>query len=118
MAIQMEMNIGNITIKKDVIAYIVRTSASECYGLVGMASATETGGFANKLKRENTQKGVIIDVVNNMEINIDLYVIVQFGTKLSVVAKNIIDTVKYNVENQTGLKVLNVNLHIEGVRVQ
>ena len=51
-------------------------------------------------------------------IAIDLYVIIQFGTKISVVAENIIEKVKYNVENQTGLKVLNVNLHIEGVRVQ
>ena len=49
---------------------------------------------------------------------IDLFVIIQFGTKISVVAKNTIDSVKYQVETQTGLKVSTVNLNIEGIKVQ
>jgi len=49
---------------------------------------------------------------------IELFVIIQFGTKISVVANNIIEKVKYHVENLTGVKVLKVNLNIESVRVQ
>lgn len=117
MTIRVENEIGTIDINSDVVATIAGASAIECYGLVGMASRSTTNGIVNLLKRENLSKGVNI----NMEeegIAIDLYVIIQFGTKISVVAENIIEVVKYNVENQTGLKVLNVNLHIEGVRVQ
>jgi uncharacterized alkaline shock family protein YloU len=54
----------------------------------------------------------------DLGIKINLFVIVQFGTKLSVVAENIIEKVKYNVETQTGLNVVEVNLNIEGVKVQ
>ncbi len=119
MAIQMEMNLGTITIDDDVVGAIAKTAATECYGIVGLVSTAEQGGFVNRLKQfENNHKGVTVEVVGGREINIDLYVVIQFGTKISVVAQNIVETVKYNVENQTGLKVLNVNLHIENVRVQ
>lgn len=76
-----------------------------------------TSGIVSLLKRENLSKGVKVHV-DPEGIVIDLYVIVQFGTKISVVANNIIEKVKYHVENQTGTKVLRVNLNIEGVRVQ
>ncbi len=119
MSIQMEMNLGTITISDDVVAAIAKTAATQCYGVVGLVSTAEQSGFVNRFKQfENNHKGVTVEAVDKMEVNIDLYVIIQFGTKISVVAKNIVDTVKYNVENKTGLKVLNVNLHIENVRVQ
>ncbi len=117
MTIRVENEIGTIDINSDVVATIAGGSAIECYGLVGMASRSTTNGIVNLLKRENLSKGVSIQMEEE-GIAIDLYVIIQFGTKISVVAENIIEKVKYNVENQTGLKVLNVNLHIEGVRVQ
>lgn len=117
MTIRVENEIGTIDINSDVVATIAGASAVECYGLVGMASRSTTNGIVNLLKRENLSKGVLIQMEEE-GIAIDLYVIIQFGTKISVVAENIIEKVKYNVENQTGLKVLNVNLHIEGVRVQ
>lgn len=117
MTIRVENEIGTIDINSDVVATIAGASAIECYGLVGMASRSTTNGIVNLLKRENLSKGVSIQMEEE-GIAIDLYVIIQFGTKISVVAENIIEEVKYNVENQTGLKVLNVNLHIEGVRVQ
>ncbi|WP_430882839.1 Asp23/Gls24 family envelope stress response protein [Fusibacter sp. JL216-2] len=117
MTIRVENEIGTIDINSDVVATIAGASAIECYGLVGMASRSTTNGIVNLLKRENLSKGVSIQMEEE-GIAIDLYVIIQFGTKISVVAENIIEKVKYNVENQTGLKVLNVNLHIEGVRVQ
>ncbi len=117
MTIRVENEIGTIDLSSDVVATIAGASAIECYGLVGMASRSTTNGIVNLLKRENLSKGVSIQMEEE-GIAIDLYVIIQFGTKISVVAENIIEKVKYNVENQTGLKVLNVNLHIEGVRVQ
>ncbi len=116
MTIRVENEIGSIDINSEVVATIAGASAIECYGLVGMAAKTSSGGFASLLKRENLSKGVTVHMEEE-GIVIDLYVIIQFGTKISVVAQNIIDKVKYNVENQTGLKVLKVNLNIEGVRV-
>lgn len=108
---------GTISISAEVLSTIAGSVANEAYGIVGMSSKNSKGGLINILKRENLSKGVEVKI-NGEEIEIDLYVIIQFGTKISVVAKNTIDTVKYNVETQTGLKVANVNLNIEGIKVQ
>lgn len=117
MTIKVDNDYGVVYINSDVISTIAGASAIECYGLVGMASKNATNGIVSLLKGENLSKGVVIKSEDD-GIIIDLYVIVQFGTKISVVAQNIIEKVKYNVEIQTGLKVKNVNLNIEGVRVQ
>ncbi|MBM7560546.1 Asp23/Gls24 family envelope stress response protein [Fusibacter tunisiensis] len=117
MSIKMTNSFGEIAIKNDVIATIAAVSAMECYGLVGMTYKSTKNGIAKLLKGEHLSKGVEI-IPEEHGVVINLFVIVQFGTKLSVVAENIIDKVKYNVETQTGLNVLEVNLNIEGVKVQ
>ncbi|MDH8676670.1 Asp23/Gls24 family envelope stress response protein [Fusibacter bizertensis] len=117
MSIKINNEIGDITIKSEVVATIAAVSAMECYGLVGMTYKSAKSGLAKILKGEHLSKGVEIGVEEE-GIRIDLFVIVQYGTKLSVVAENIIEKVKYNVETQTGLNVLEVNLNIEGVKVQ
>lgn len=109
--------IGTIHINEDVVATIAGVAANEAYGIVGMTSKTGKSGFASILRKENMSKGVEVRLEDD-KIYIDLYVIIQFGTKISVVAKNTIDSVKYNVETQTGLTVANVNLNIEGIKVQ
>lgn len=109
--------IGNISINEEVIAMIAGAAANEAYGIVGMAAQSTKNGITSILKKENLSKGVQVRLENE-EIYIDLYVIIQFGTKISVVAKNTIDSVKYQVETQTGLKVSTVNLNIEGIKVQ
>ncbi len=117
MHIKVENEIGTIEINTEVISNIAGAAAIECYGLVGMASKSATSGIADLLMRENLSKGIKVHVEED-GIIIDLYVIVQFGTKISVVANNIIEKVKYHVEKQTGVTVKKVNLNIEGVRVQ
>jgi len=109
--------LGSININEEVIAMIAGAAANEAYGIVGMAAQTTKNGITSILRIENLSKGVKVQLVDE-EIIIDLYVIIQFGTKISVVAKNTIDSVKYNVETQTGLKVSKVNLNIEGIKVQ
>lgn len=117
MSIKINNEIGDISIKNEVVATIAAVSAMECYGLVGMTYKSAKSGLAKILKGEHLSKGVEIQV-EETGVRINLFVIVQFGTKLSVVAENIIEKVKYNVEMQTGLNVIEVNLNIEGVKVQ
>ncbi len=108
---------GSIQVKKDVISQIAGASAMECYGLVGMVSFGHTGDIVRLLKRDQLSKGVKIEETED-GIVITLGVVVQFATKISVVAENIISQVKYNVEKQIGVKVSKVNINIESVRVQ
>ncbi|NLW23154.1 MAG: Asp23/Gls24 family envelope stress response protein [Tissierellia bacterium] len=108
---------GYINIDDSVIATIAGLSAMESYGIVGMASQKATDGIFELLKRENLSKGVKV-YTDGSEVVIDLHVILEYGIRISVVAENIIEKVKFNIENLTGLKVRNINVYVQGIRVE
>lgn len=107
---------GTIYIDKDVIAKIASQAAMECYGLVGMASKNKSNGIVELLKGENSSKGIRVSI-DEETLRIELFVIIQYGTKISTVADNIIERVKYMVEKQTGLKINRIDINVQGVRV-
>ncbi len=110
-------SLGLIDISEEVIATIAGAVAVECYGLVGMASTRRiTDGVAEILGRENLARGVVVSLQEN-EVVIDLYIIVGYGVRISEVAANVMERVRYTTENLTGLKVSQVNVNIQGVRV-
>ena len=108
---------GTTIIDDHVLASIAGLSAMECYGVVGMVTKTAAGGLVELLRREQSSKGVKVSTADD-QITIDLFVVVEFGTRISVVANNIIEKVKYSIEHLTGMKVNRVNVNIQGVRVQ
>ena len=107
---------GDVFIENEVIARIAGLAAIECYGIVGMAIKNVTDGLVQLLKRESLTKGVKVNVEDN-GVTIDFHVIVEYGTKISAVADNLISTVKYKVEEFIGLEVKKINIFVEGVRV-
>jgi uncharacterized alkaline shock family protein YloU len=107
---------GFISYSEEVLANIVGLSTMECYGVVGMASKNATDGLWELIKGENLSKGVKIHFKDN-ELFIELYVVVEYGTKISVIANNIIQKTRYNVENYTGIKVSTITVNVQGVRV-
>ena len=107
---------GYISIEEEVIARISGLCAMECYGVVGMAAKSIKDGFVHLLKIESLTKGIKI-WKESEKINIDLHVIVEYGTNILVISENIIDTVKYKVEDITGLKINSCNVYVEGLRV-
>lgn len=107
---------GEISIDPSVIAKIAGISAMESYGIVGMASKDATDELFKLLKWDNLSQGIKV-TMNEGKVTIDLHVILEFGIKISVVAENIIDRVKFNVENMTGVEIDNVKVHVEGIRV-
>ncbi|MDA8227203.1 MAG: Asp23/Gls24 family envelope stress response protein [Desulfitobacterium hafniense] len=109
-------NYGKIDISEEVIATIAGAAAIECYGLVGMASRKGSDRFAELLGRENLAKGVVVSIQEN-EVIIDLYIIVGYGVRISEVATNVMERVRYTTEKLTGLSVAQVNVNIQGVRV-
>lgn len=117
MPAQKKNEYGVINIDDNVIATIAGLSAMESYGIVGMASKNATDGFFDLLKWDNLSRGVKIYTQDNV-ISIDLHVILEFGMRIAIVAENIIDKVKFNVENLTGLEVKKVNVYVQGIRVE
>ena len=108
--------LGNIHYSEEVLAKIVGLSTMECYGDVGMVSKNATEGLWELMRIENLSKGVKLKF-NEDKLVIELYVMVEYGTKISVIANNIIQKVRYSVENFTGLKVSSVTVNVQAVRV-
>ncbi|MDO4616692.1 MAG: Asp23/Gls24 family envelope stress response protein [Lachnospiraceae bacterium] len=107
---------GEIVINSDVIATYAGTVAVECFGIVGMATVNMKDGIVKLLKRDNIKQGITVEIEDN-KISIDFHVIVAYGVSISAVSENLIDSIKYKVEEFTGMEVDNVHILVEGVRV-
>nr|WP_204618314.1 Asp23/Gls24 family envelope stress response protein [Desulforadius tongensis] len=109
----MENNLGSIRIADDVVGIIAGLAATEVPGVAGMSGGLG-GGIAEMLGRKNLSKGVKVEV-GQKEAAVDLYVIVDFGVRIPEVAANIQSNVKQAIEGMTGLTVVEVNIHVQGV---
>ncbi|GGI41719.1 Asp23/Gls24 family envelope stress response protein [Mammaliicoccus stepanovicii] len=117
MTLEITNEYGSIDISNDVIATLAGGAAVECYGIVGMASKHQVrDGIAEILRRDNYTKGVIVSQ-NEGVLDVDMYIIVSYGTKISEIANNVQSAVKYTLEQSLNLKVNAVNIYIQGVRV-
>ena len=106
-------NNANIKIADDVIAVIAGAAASEVPGVSAMA-----GGFAGGISevfsgKKNFAKGIKVEA-GEKETRIDVNIIVEYGVRIPDVAFEIQNRVKKAVEGMTGLKVLDVNVHVQG----
>jgi len=108
---------GVIAIENEVIARIAGLSAMECYGVVGMAAKSLRDGLVHLLKIESLSKGVNIQTLDNGELVINLHIIVEYGTNLMAISNSLKDNVRYKVEECVGMTVRDVNIFIEGVRI-
>ncbi len=117
MTLEITNELGSIDISSDVIATIAGGTAVECYGIIGMASKHQVrDGIADIVGRDNYSKGVIV-TNNDGVLDVDMYIIVAYGTKISEIAYNVQSSVKYTLEKTLNLKVNSVNIYIQGVRV-
>ena len=109
-------DLGLITISEDVLLKVAGYAALECYGIVAMSSKRAKDGFVEWLGKENLTKGVQVNITE-AGIDIDLFIIVEYGISIAEVCKTIVDTVRYKLESMTGVKVRKVNISVEGIRV-
>ena len=108
--------LGLITISEDVLLKVAGYAALECYGIVAMSGTSAKDGFVEWLGRENLTKGVELNITDQ-GIDIDLYIIVEYGISIVEVCNIIKSQVCYKIENMTGAKVRRVNISVEGIRV-
>ncbi|NIK10745.1 Asp23/Gls24 family envelope stress response protein [Alkalibacillus sp. S2W] len=117
MSIEFNNEYGQVSITNEVVSTIAGGAAMECYGIVGMASKKQLkDGLSEILGKENFTKGVVVRQEDD-KLNIDMYIIVSYGTKVSEVAHNVQNQVKYALKRMVGLDVVSVNIYIHGVRV-
>ena len=114
---EVEENNEGIKISNDVVAVIAGIAVSEVQGVAGMS-----GGFAGGISevlsgKKNLSKGIKVEA-NEKEVKIDVNIIVEYGSRIPDVAFEIQNRVKKSVENMTGLKVEEVNVHVQGVKTE
>ena len=105
---------GRTEVLEPVVAAIAGHAAINCYGVMGMAGRGLRDGVSTLVRRENLHRGIEVREVAAGLI-VDLYVIVQYGTRIQEVAHNLQETVKFALERAIGVSVIEVNVTVQGV---
>ena len=117
MSIKKETELGNIKISEDAIATLAGGVVTESYGVVGMASQKLLkDGLAELLGKENYSKGIVVRETDK-QLELDLYIIVGYGVKITEVVYEVQKKVKYVLEKTLEVKFKSVNVYVQGVRV-
>ena len=106
-------SIGSIRIADEVVSIIAGLAATEIEGVAGMSGGI-AGGIAEMLGKKSLTKGVKVEV-GEKEAAVDLYIIVKYGIRIPEVALSAQENVKRAIETMTGLTVVEVNVHVQGV---
>ena len=107
-------SIGSVRIADEVVEVIAGMAASEVKGVAEMSGGF-VGDIANMLTRgKNASKGIKVEV-GEKEASVDLFLAVEYGVSIPEVAQKVQEAVKEAIEGMTGLKVLEINVHIQGI---
>lgn len=107
---------GKISISDEAIAKVASSAALECYGIVEMVPRKFTDSLSELLKKDAGGRGVKVSTSGD-RIYIDVYVVIKYGVSITAVAESLKESVKYKVENFTGMIVDTVNVNIIGVKL-
>jgi len=107
--------IGSIHVSPRTIATIAYHAALQSYGVVGLTSKNLVNGLTQVLVKDPTH-GIAVEYDGN-NINIDLYIIVEYGTRIKSVAASVMNTVRFQVEKALGMSINSVNVHVRGLRI-
>jgi uncharacterized alkaline shock family protein YloU len=109
-------SLGKVEVTPTAIASLASQAVLESYGVVGMARKDLASGIVEILQPASHRRGVDVQLDDD-QIVIDLYVVIEHGTRIAEVARNIQSGVKYTVERALGVPVVAVNVHVQDLRV-
>jgi uncharacterized alkaline shock family protein YloU len=107
--------LGGIHISPNAVATIAYHATLESYGVVGLAPKNLTDGIVSRITNEPL-RGVSVRYAGE-DIDIDIHIIIEYGTRITSVAQSVANTVRFHVEKALGLRVNSVNVHVAGLRV-
>lgn len=116
MAAKTDNQYGSITISNNVIANAAGLIATSCYGVVGMAIRSPKDGIVSLLKPSNLAKGIRVSVEDN-EVSVDMYIVVQYGVNINAICESIMHNVKYRLSEIICMDVKKVNIFVESIRM-
>lgn len=118
MSIERMTQLGSINITQEAIAMLAGGIVTECYGVVGMASQKVLkDGFVELLKKENYSKGILVSK-SAEGFEIDIYVILSYGVRVSETVSSLQQKVKYSLEKSLEQTFNKVNIFVQEIRVE
>lgn len=110
-------DIGKVRLDENVVAQVAGLTALDCFGIVGMGLVSVKDGIVKLLKRDSVSKGINVRFDENDNIVIELHIVVAYGVSIKAVTDNLMQAVKYKVEDFTSFKVSQINVFVEDVKV-
>ena len=107
---------GKLSISEDVVAVIASVTASECYGVVDLVSRRFSDNFSHMFNHDPYGKGVRV-ITDENYIYIDVYPVLKIGVNVEAVKKSLADTITFNLEKLTGMRVKHVQVNVVGIRI-
>jgi uncharacterized alkaline shock family protein YloU len=117
MGLQSDASLGRIEVSPQIIAVIAEEAALQCYGIVGLASRRRQGIWTRILPNSRGREGVVVRLEDGDRVILDLYVIIEYGTRICEVARNVMSNVKFAVERALGIPVQQVNVNVQGIHL-
>lgn len=108
---------GTLEISKSVLSDIVGFAALECYGIVGVASASTLDTFLHVLPIARLRRGINVNIVEDGVI-VDIFVVVEYGTNVGIVSDNLRERIEFVLHEYAGIDNVVVNVHVQGVNVR
>ena len=108
---------GKLHVANDVLADMVGHAALECYGVVGMVAPNAADGIAKILPPSRLRRGITLEMTDT-GVHVDLYVVIEYGTNISAVSRNLVDTVSFVLKEQARVPVDAIEVHVMDVKVR
>lgn len=108
---------GKLHVANDVLADMVGHAALECYGVVGMVAPNAADGFSKILPPSRLRRGITIET-SDAGVQVDLYVVIEYGTNINVVSRNLVDAVSFVLKEQARVPIDSIEVHVQDVKVR
>jgi uncharacterized alkaline shock family protein YloU len=117
MDIDKKTKYGSINISSEAIFAVVGKAATECYGVVGMSKKKSIKDEINELlKKENYSKGIYVKKNNKNQIEVDIYIVVGYGLRITEIVSAVQKKVKYELEKTFNIKFSAINIYVQGIK--
>lgn len=108
---------GTLVVSEDVIAEVAGHAALQCYGVVGMANPSTTGGLAKLLPHSRSRRGIVVSTDEQGTL-ISLYVVLEHGVNINTVSTNLVDQVTFALKEFVQTPLRGVEVHVQGIKVR
>ena len=106
---------GFISISSEVFTYLTGDAATSCFGVKGMTLRSVSDGLVHLLRKESMGKGVHVTYNDDDTISIELHIAVDQGVNIPVVCGSIMDQVRYQVTQGTGVEVKRIDIFVDSM---